>query len=92
MAAARKTFSGYDVDGDGTVSSMELYSILKMLLLELELTDTDANDKAKHLMDIIDAGNICTLYYLTIIKMEMGILHSSNSSKVIIFGTTSKQK
>jgi Ca2+-binding EF-hand superfamily protein len=52
MAKARETFSKYDTDGDGQVSSKELFVVLKNLLAELH-SDAEAEKEAEELMDII---------------------------------------
>lgn len=66
MQKARETFRKYDIDGDGTVTSEELYRILKGMMENLH-TPEDAETRARTIMNIIDAdgdGNITFIEYI----------------------------
>jgi Ca2+-binding EF-hand superfamily protein len=65
MAKARQTFSKYDIDGDGTVSSSELFNILKNLLLELH-AEYEAHKQATDLMAIIDADGDGSIFQINL--------------------------
>lgn len=60
MAKARETFSKYDTDGDGQVSSNELFIVLKNLLCELH-PENEAESQAKEMMAVI--GKQCAQYF-----------------------------
>ena len=73
MAEARATFSKYDVDGDGTVSSKELFVILKNLLIDLH-SDYEAEKQAKELMGIIDADGDGNITFIEFVKGKIQFL------------------
>jgi len=85
MAKARETFSKYDSDGDGTISSKELFDILKGLLLSLH-SEYESEKQATYLMSIIDAdgdGNITFIEFLKGYEQWIQLEEANNLKKQI---------